>query len=133
MKRILTLGLVLLTLFAFSGMVYAQAPKADTTKAAPATPAKTAPAATPSKAPEKAKTQPAVATHTISGTVVSVDTVANLIVVKHKKGEATFSVTPATKIKVVGKVAPLADIKKDSRVVVTYKMEGDKKTATAIR
>lgn len=127
MKRILTPVLAFVAVCAFTVMVFAQTPAADSQKAAPATKAQT-------KAPAmKATTKPAAAKSlTFSGRVVSVDTVAMTVVVKGKKAEETFNVEPGTKVKVAGKTAKLADLKKDAWVKVMYKMKDGRRTATAI-
>jgi hypothetical protein len=110
MKRNLIMALALVVAVTFTGMVIA----AET-----AAPAKQ----------ETAKEE------VFRGTVVSVDAVANTIVVMNKKTnkEETFQVDSKTKIQSAGKEAKLADIKKDQKVGVHYKVEGDKKIATLIR
>jgi alpha-glucosidase (family GH31 glycosyl hydrolase) len=110
MKRFLIIALALGLAVAFTGMVIA---------AEPATPAK----------------KEATKEEVFRGTVVSVDAVANTIVVNNKKAnkEETFQVDSKTKIQVAGKEKKLADIKKDQKVAVHYRVEGDKKIATLIR
>jgi small nuclear ribonucleoprotein (snRNP)-like protein len=110
MKRNLIIALALVVIFAFTGMVIA---------AEPAAPAK----------------QAATKGEVFRGTVVSVDAVANTVVVMNKKTnkEETFQVDSNTKITFAKKEYKLADIKKDQKVGVHYKVEGDKKIATLIR
>ena len=69
----------------------------------------------------------------LTGTVVSVDAVANTIVVKVKDTEKTFTLDPAAKIMIAGKEAKLADIQKDAKVTVVYKFDGKKRVALAIK
>jgi len=47
--------------------------------------------------------------------------------------EMTFTIMPETKIMIAGKEAMLADVKKDSKVAVTYKWEGKKRVATTVK
>jgi len=70
---------------------------------------------------------------TTAGTIVSIDAVANRLVMKGKKSEMTVQVAPTTKIMIAGKEAKLADIKKDSKVTITYKWEGKTRVATVIK
>ncbi len=70
---------------------------------------------------------------TTAGTVVSVDAVANTLMVKGKKGEMTVQVAPMAKIMIAGKEAKLTDIRKDSKVTITYKWEGKTRVATAVK
>ncbi|MCX5886042.1 MAG: hypothetical protein NT096_09075 [Proteobacteria bacterium] len=110
MKKGLMIGIALAVAFAFTGMLMA---------AEPAAPAK----------------QEATKEEVFRGTVVSVDAVANTIVVNNKKAnkEETFQVDSKTKITFAKKEYKLADIKKDQKVAVHYRVEGDKKIATLIR
>jgi hypothetical protein len=110
MKRSLIIALALGVAVAFTGMVIA------------------AESAAPAK-------QEAAKEEVFRGTVVSVDAVANTIVVMNKKTnkEETFQVDSKTKIQFAKKECKLADIKKDQKVGVHYKVEGDKKIATLIR
>ena len=82
-------------------------------------------------APKAAKAKKE-ATSTISGTVVSVDAIANTIIVKVKKGEDTLSVEAGAKITQGKKEITLGDIKADESVTVTTKMVDGKKVATHI-
>ncbi|HUI91154.1 MAG TPA: hypothetical protein VLX68_02800 [Chitinivibrionales bacterium] len=86
-------------------------------------------AAAPAKAEKGAKKE---ATTVVTGTVVSVDAIANTIVVKAKKGEETISVETTTKIKSGKADVQLGDIKADAKVKVTCKMVDGKKVATQI-
>jgi hypothetical protein len=81
-------------------------------------------------APAKAAKKEAV--KTIIGTVVSVDAVANTIIVKVKKGEDTLSVEAGAKVMSGKKEIALADIKADASVTVTTKVIDGKKVATKI-
>jgi len=80
-----------------------------------------------------AELQKKEAHHTFKGTVVLVDAIANTIVVKGKKAEETFQVEPTTSIIINKKELKLADIKKETKVIVVYKVEGDNKVAVEIR
>jgi hypothetical protein len=70
---------------------------------------------------------------TMTGTVVSIDEVANTIIVKVKGKERTFVLDPAVKITIDGAEAKLAALQKDAKVTVVYKSENKKKVALAIR
>jgi hypothetical protein len=83
-----------------------------------------APAAAPAKAEKGAKKE--------ATTVVSVDAIANTIVVKAKKGEETISVEAGAKIKSGKADVALGDIKADAKVAVTCKTVDGKKVATMI-
>ena len=144
MKKTLLIAAALLVCLAFAGMAFAQA--TDSNKPAQTTPAATSSPAAPASS-AKMQSQPAapathksaahsskpaaMAMHTVSGKIVSVDAVANTIVVKNKTGELTLNVSPDAKIH-VGKESKLADLKAGSVVKVSYKMEGEQKTATRI-
>lgn len=70
----------------------------------------------------------------ISGEVVSVDTTANTVTLKSKSGKIeTINVNPATVIKKDGKAIQLAELSTGTKVMVTYKVEGDKKYALSIK
>lgn len=143
MKKTLLFASALVACLALVGMAFAQAADsnkpAQTTPAAtpaPAAPASSAkmqshPAATTQKSTAHVSKPAAMAGHTVSGKIVSVDAVANTIVIKNKKGEMTLNVSPDAKIH-VGKETKLADLKAGSVVKVSYKMEGEQKTATRI-
>jgi hypothetical protein len=88
-----------------------------------------APAAAPAKAEKAAKKE---ASSIVKGTVVSVDAIANSIVVKTKKAEETISVETGAKIKSGKADVALGDIKADAKVSVTCKMVDGKKVATQI-
>jgi hypothetical protein len=109
------LARALIIALACTGLVFAQAA--------------TEPAAAPAKAEKAAKKE---ATHMVMGTVVSVDAVANTIIVKTKKGEDTLSVDAAAKIMSGKKAITLGDLKAESKVTVTCKMENGKKVAIKI-
>jgi len=131
MKK-LVLILSIVTAVAFAGMVFAQ----GTTPPEKQTPEKQMPQkqapAYKEKMPEKSMPEKKMKETKMMGMVASVDAVANTLVVKHKKSEITFHSMPMTKITIAGKEAKFADLKKDSKVTVTYKWEGKKRVATAI-
>jgi hypothetical protein len=81
------------------------------------------------KAPKAAKKE---ALKSVSGTVVSVDAVANTIIVKTKKAEDTLSVEAGAKITSGKKEIALGDIKTDAAVTVKFKVADGKKVAVAI-
>ena len=60
-----------------------------------------------------------------TGTVTAVDAAANTITIQPKKGSA-LTFTAGSKVK-------LADIAKDSKVVVTYTKDGDTLTAKSVK
>ena len=143
MKKTLNVASALLASLAFAGMAFAQATDtnkpaqtAPATKAAPAVPVSSAKMQTSSSAPTAHQTSAhskpaAMASHMLSGKIVSVDAVANTVVIKTKQGEMTLNVGPDAKIK-VGKETKLADLKAGSLVKVSYKTEGEQKVASRI-
>ena len=145
MKKTLVAASALLASLAFAGMAFAQAQQNDSNKPAQPAPAvKATPAVSVSSAkvqtsasapvtPKAAHTSKpaAMAGHVLSGKIVSVNAVANTVVIKTKQGEMTLNVEPDAKIK-VGKETKLADLKAGSTVKVSYKMEGAEKVATRI-
>ena len=145
MNKTLVATSVLLGSLAFAGMALAQAPQNDSNKpaqqapaakAVPAVPASSAKMQTSASAPvthtaAHASKPAAMAGHFLSGKIVSVNAVANTIVIKTKQGETTLNVVPDAKIK-VGKETKLADLKAGSTVKVSYKIEGEEKVATRI-
>jgi hypothetical protein len=104
------------------GLVLAQ--EAATT-AAPAAPA--AEKAAPAKAPAKKE-----AVKKVMGAVVSVDAIANTVIIKVKKGEDTLTVNDKTAITSGGKTIALADLKADTKVAASYKVEEGKNVAIKI-
>ena len=78
------------------------------------------------KAAKAAKSSP------IMGSVVSVDAIANTIIVKVKKGEDTISVESGAKIMSGKKEIALGDIKADSKVTIACKTVDGKKVASKI-
>lgn len=131
MKKTLILASALLASLAFAGMVLAKVQPSDSSKPAQTAPAAPAKAQAPAAHRAAHASKPAAMSHTLSGKIVSVDAVANTVVVKTKKGEMTLNVDPAAKIR-VGKETKLADLKSGSRITVSYKMEGENKVATRI-
>jgi hypothetical protein len=91
-----------------------------------------APAAAPAPEKKAEKKAPKAKVVELKGTVVSVDAIANTIVVKAKKGEETISVEAGAKIKSGKADVALGDIKADAKVAVTCKMVDGKKVATQI-
>jgi hypothetical protein len=88
-------------------------------------------AAAPAAAPAKAAAKKEAST-IVKGSVVSVDAIANTIVVKAKKGEETISVEAGAKILSGKKEIALGDIKPEAKVSVTCKMVDGKNVATKI-
>jgi hypothetical protein len=88
--------------------------------------------AAPAAAPKAEKAAKKEAVKKLMGTVVSVDAIANTIIVKVKKGEDTLSVEAGAKITHGKKEITLGDIKADESVTVTTKMVDGKKVATHI-
>ena len=150
MKKVMVLVLSIAVALAFASMVIAQTnPPAKAPAVSKATPpAKAMPAKEMKTGASMADTattkttaakpaavaKPAVPkVRKLTGTVVSVDAVANTIVVKVKDTEKTFTLDPAAKIMIAGKEAKLADIQKDAKVTVVYKFDGKKRVALAIK
>jgi|GEM_PF-5851422 len=150
MKKVMVLVLSIAVALAFASMVIAQTnPPAKAPAVSKATPpAKAMPAKEMKMGASMADTattkttaakpaavaKPAVPKERkLTGTVVSVDAVANTIVVKHKDLDKTFTLDPAAKIMIAGKEAKLADIQKDAKVTVVYKFDGKKRVALAIK
>jgi len=133
--KVLVVILSMVLALAFAGMVCAQTPEKDTAVQKGSLPDKaeiTNPVGQASGAPNAAPAdKPKV--NKMMGSVVSVDAVANTLVVKGKKADETFGVDPAAKIMVAGKEIKLADLTKDTKVVVVYRMDGAKKIALMIR
>ena len=67
------------------------------------------------------------------GKVTAVDLLTNSLFVQGKKSEETFQVAPTAKIEKDKKEGRLADIKKDEKVTVIYRVEGKRKIATRIK
>jgi hypothetical protein len=90
----------------------------------------TAATAAAPKATPKAKKAEVV--KQVSGTIVSVDAIANTIIVtpKGKKADDTLSTTDKTVVMPKGKT--VADLKADDKVTVFYKVEDGKMIATKI-
>ena len=86
-------------------------------------------AAPKAEKPMKAKKE---AASMVMGSVVSVDAIANTIIVKVKKGEDTISVESGAKIMSGKKEIALGDIKADAKVTVTCKTVDGKKVASKI-
>lgn len=117
MKKTILL-VVVLTLVAFvSGAIAADAPKTAAPAPAPAAPATTAPAKMDK----------------FSGEVKSVDAVAKSIVVAKEKVEKSFVVTADTKIAKGKEALKFEDLKAGMNVTISYKKDGDKLIAAAIK
>jgi hypothetical protein len=106
---------LLLTILALAAFTFAQE------AAAPAAPAA-----------EKKAAKAKVATVEVKGTVVSVDAVANTVVVKTETGEETLNVEKTTKISAGKKAVALADLKAETAVVCKVKDVDGKKVAVSI-
>jgi hypothetical protein len=89
-------------------------------------------AAAPAAAPKAEKAMKKEAVKKVMGKVVSVDAIANTIIVKVKKAEDTLSVEAGAKITQGKKEITLGDIKADDNVTITCKMADGKKVATHI-
>ena len=89
-----------------------------------------APTASTEKAAPAPKAKKAEMTKSVMGTVVSVDAIANTIIVKAKKADDTISTTDKTVVMPKGKT--VADLKADDKVTVSYKTEDGKMVATKI-
>lgn len=140
MKRLVPIVCVVVAVLFAAAVVYAQT-SAPPQKQMPAQQAKPEAKPAPTKEPMtkqaekmmpkgKEKMMPKTM---MMGEVVSIDAVANTLVVKGKKGDVIFMIMPETKIMIAGKEAMLADVKKDSKVAVTYKWEGKKRVATTVK
>ena len=77
-----------------------------------------------------AKAMKAKAVKMVWGKIVSVDAIANTIIIKTKKAEDTLSTTEKTVI--LPKGTMIADLKADDKVGVGYMMEDGKMVATKI-
>lgn len=121
MKKVMVLVLSIAVALAFASMVLAQSNPPRVVKDSTTT---TTTTTTKTVAPKE---------RMIKGTVVSVDAVANTIVVKYKDSDKTFTLDPAAKIMIAGKESQLADIQKDAKVTVVYKYDGKKRVALAIK
>jgi ABC-type Fe3+-hydroxamate transport system substrate-binding protein len=69
----------------------------------------------------------------MTGNVVSVDALANKVVVKDAKGEETIVASANTKVELGGKPAKIAELQTGEKVTVMYAMKGGKKVATDIK
>jgi hypoxia up-regulated 1 len=122
MKRVLVLGVALLTMLAFASGVMAQAP-AKTEKPAATASEKAAPAPAPKAAAEKAKPK-ADKPKTLKGATVTAYQPGQMIAVKAKDKEMKFDIAADAKVK--------GEVKEGAKVNVTYKKDGDKMVATSI-
>ena len=118
MKRVLVLGVALLTIVAFAGGVMAQAPA----KTGGPLSEKAAPAPAPKAAAEKPKAdKPKVLK--AAGAVAAYEA-GKMITVKMKDKEMKFDIAADAKVK--------GEIKDGAKVTVMYKKDGDKMVATSI-
>lgn len=118
-RQFMKLFNALLAVAVCTGLVFAQA--ATTTPAASAAPA----------APAKATKS---TTMKVTGTVVSVDAISNILVIKKSaKKEDTLTITTDTKVMSAGKAITLGDLKADDKVNVSCKKEEGKMVAIAIK
>jgi hypothetical protein len=124
MKNISISKIALVAGLAFNALAFA---------AHAAAPAAAGSATTAAPAPSSPSTQKAAKSMSFTGMVVSTDAIANSIVVKNTKSEATFSLAPTGKISQGKKEVNLADITKDQKVTVKYTEEAGVKTASAIK
>jgi hypothetical protein len=136
MKKLVLL-VALLTVVAFASSVMAQAPAKPAGTAAPAVapaaaPADKAKADKPADKPKADKPKAAAKPETFKGSVVKVDEAAKAVVVKGKE-EKTFAVDEKTKITKGKDTLALADLKAEMAVTVSYKKDGDKMVASAIK
>lgn len=123
MKRVLVLGVAVLTMLALASGVMAQAP-AKTDKPAATAPEKAAAAAEKAKpAVEKAKPKAPKAMK-YAGTVAAYEAGKRISVKDAKGKEMTFDVSADAKLK--------GEIKDGAKVNVLYKKDGDKMVATSI-
>jgi len=153
MKRALIIALIFAVALMFAGLTAAQTnPQNTQTTGSPTTLPKT-PNPTKPPAPGQAQPQqihkqqihkqqaqpkgeaitPSMKPKMIMGAVVSVDAVANTIVVKYKGADRTFAVDPTAQIMASGKTCKLADIRKDAKITVVYRKEGKGNVAIAIK
>jgi hypothetical protein len=91
-----------------------------------------APAAAPAPEKKAEKKAPKAKVVELKGTVVSVDAVANTVVVKTETGEETLNVEKTTKILAGKKAVALADLKAETAVVCKVKDVDGKKVAVSI-
>lgn len=120
MRKILSVVMSLVMLFAFTAVSFAAEQEA-----APAPAAKT-------EKMEKTHHARKAGLHKISGEVAAVDATAGTITVKHKKGDVTISVDAKTKVKAGKEKKSIEDVKAGEKVTVKYKEEDGKKVATAV-
>jgi len=119
MKRVLVLGLALLTMVAFASGVMAQAPAKTGGPASE----KAAPAPAPKAAAEKAKPK-ADKPKVLKGATVAAYQPGQMIAVKVKDKEMKFDIAADAKVK--------GEVKEGAKVNVRYKKDGDKMVATSI-
>ncbi|MBI5057435.1 MAG: hypothetical protein HZB61_12545 [Nitrospirae bacterium] len=118
MKKILTVVLSLIFVFAVTSMSFA----AD----------KTAPAA-PAMEQKAAPAKKEAAKHVqVTGEITAVDAAAKTLTVKGKKGDVAISVDDKTKIMAGKDMKTLADLKTGEKVTVKYTEADGKNTAKSI-
>lgn len=114
MKRVLVLGVALLTVLAFASAVMAQAPAKTTGPASEKVSPKAAAEKPKAEKPKALKATGKVAAYTAG----------KMITVKMKDKEMTFDIAAGAKVK--------GEIKDGAKVTVMYKKDGDKMVATSI-
>jgi hypothetical protein len=80
-------------------------------------------ATTPVKNPEASTASTKMKKTAYSGTVKSID--ASSVVVTTSKGDMTFAISPATKVKVDKKTAPLASVVTGEKVTGSFMKDAD--------
>ena len=121
MKKILSVVVSLVMMFAFTAVSIAAEQEA-------------APAKAPVEKTEKVEKKHHKAVHhgRIAGEVTAVDAAAGTITVKHKKGEVTFTVNDKTGFKAGKEKKSIEDVKAGEKVTVRYKKEEGKDVATSV-
>ncbi|HCL80973.1 MAG TPA: hypothetical protein DHW81_01705 [Nitrospiraceae bacterium] len=120
MKKIFALMAALMMVVAFGGSTFAEEAKKAEEPAKAAEPAKEV-----KKASEKGKK--------VTGEVTAVDTKANTITVKGKKGESTCEVTADTKITAGEEAKTLADVKVGDKVTCKHVEKDGKSVCKSLK
>lgn len=123
LKRAIAILVSLMFVLSFTALSFA-ADKA----AAPAAPVK----AEEKKAEPAAEKKAPVKVKQVTGDVTAVDTKANTITIKGKKGDVTVACDAKTKIKMGKETKTLADIKVGDKVTAKYTETDGKMTAKSI-
>ena len=117
MKKILSVVMSLVMLFAFSAASFA---------------AEQAAAPAPAKKVEKKHHVRKATHHRIIGVVTAVDAAAGTITVKHRKAEIAISVDAKTRVSAGAEKKSINDVKAGENVAVGYKEVNGKKVATSV-